>query len=81
MNLMKIFHYSKVEDFGVEYVFTLFKGKRRSFLQVSFDWYDYASFPYLAISLGNNRLFDFLFSCWKVGFSFALFDNTWGSWK
>jgi hypothetical protein len=38
---MKLFDYKKKEDYGMEHVFTLLKGKRRSFIQVSFDWNDY----------------------------------------
>ena len=77
---MKLFDYKKKEDYGMEHVFTLLKGKRRSFIQVSFDWNEYPANPYLQISLGNNRLIDILFWCWKVGFCFELFGFTWGSW-
>jgi hypothetical protein len=77
---MKLFDYKKKEDYGMEHVFTLLKGKRRSFLQVSFSWNDYPDSPYLQIALGNNRLIDILFWCWKVGFAFELFGITWESW-
>jgi hypothetical protein len=80
MNKMKLIDYNKKEDFGVEHTFTLLKGKRRSFLQVSFDWNEYPSGFYLQIGIGNNRLIDILFWCWKVGFAFELFGITWGSW-
>jgi len=32
---MKLLEYRQKEDFGVEHIFTLLKGKRRSFLQMS----------------------------------------------
>ena len=79
---MKFLNYTKKQDYGVEHIFTLIKGKRRSFLQVSFDWTEfYPSGPYLQIGIGNNRLIDILFWCWKIGFAFELFGVTWGSWE
>ena len=78
---MKLFDYHKKEDYGVEHIFTLVKGKRRSFLQVSVDWHEYPSGFYLQVSFGNNRLLDILFWCWKFGFEFELFGITWGSWE
>jgi hypothetical protein len=77
---MKLFDYKKKEDYGMEHVFTLLKGKRRSFLQVSFSWNDYPDSPYLQIAIGNNRVIDILFWCWKIGFAFELFGITWESW-
>jgi len=77
---MKLIDFYTKEDFGPEYVFTLIKGKRRSFLQFSFYWNDYPDLPYLQIAFGNNRLVDILFWCWKVGFAFELLGITWGSW-
>ena len=79
---MKLFDYYRKEDFGIEYTFTLIKGKRRSFLQISFDWNgEYPSGFYLQIGIGNNRLIDILFYYWKIGFAFELFGFTWGSWN
>ena len=78
---MKLFDYYKKEDYGIEHIFTLLKSKRRSFIQVSFDWSEYPSGPYLQISFGNNRLIDILFWCWKIGFAFELFGITWNSWN
>ena len=77
---MKLFDYNRKEDYGVEHIFTLIKGKRRSFLQVSFDWNEYPSGAYLQISIGNNRVIDILFWFWKFGASIELFGITWGSW-
>jgi hypothetical protein len=78
---MKLFDYYKKDDFGPEYTFTLFKGKRRSFIQFSFYWNDYPEFPYLQIGIGNYRLIDILFWCWKIGFALELFGFTWGDWE
>jgi hypothetical protein len=78
---MKLLDYYSKEDFGVEHIFTIIKGKKRSFIQMSFDWSDFTQFPYLAISFGNNRLIDILFWCWRFGFSAEIFGITWNSWK
>ena len=78
---MKLFDYYSKEDFGVEHIFTIIKGKRRSFLQLSLDWNEYPAGPYLQIGIGNNRLIDILFWCWKFGFAFELLGITWGDWE
>ncbi|NBP01964.1 MAG: hypothetical protein EBU90_17920 [Proteobacteria bacterium] len=78
---MKFFDYYKKEDYGVEHIFTLLKGKRRSFLQLSLDWSEYPGSFCLQISLGNNRLIDILFWCWKFGFDFELLGFTWKNWN
>jgi hypothetical protein len=78
---MKLFDYYKKEDMGVSHVFTLFKGKRRSFLQLDLSWNEYPDLPYLQIAFGNNRVIDILFWCWKFGFCFELFGITWRSWE
>ena len=77
---MKLFDYKKKEDYGMEHVFTLLKGKKRSFIQLSFDWNEYPAGPYLQITFGNGRLIDILFWCWKVGFCLEILGNTWESW-
>lgn len=74
---MKIFDYHKKEDFGTEHIFTLFKGKRRSFIQLEISWNDYPDFPYFQISFGNNSLIDILFWVYKFGFALALFSYNW----
>ena len=77
---MKILDCYKKEDYGVNYVFTLLKGKRRSFLQLDLGWNDYPSRVYLQIAFGNNRLFDILFWCWKFSFAVELLGITWRRW-
>jgi len=78
---MKLLDYYKKEDFGVEHIFIIIKGENRSFIQVSFSWNDYPDFPYLQIGIGNNRLIDIIFWCWRFGFSAEIFGVTWGSWE
>jgi hypothetical protein len=77
---LKLIDYYKKEDFGVEHIFTLIKGNERSFIQVEVSWNEYPAFPYFQIALGNNRLIDILFWCWKFGFAFELLGFTWNSW-
>ena len=78
---MKLLDFYTKEDYGTDYIFTLLKGKDRSFIQVEVSWNEYPGFPYLQIALGNNRLIDILFWVWKFGFAFEVFGYTWGSWN
>jgi hypothetical protein len=78
---VKLFDYYKNDDFGVEHVFTLFKGKRRSFIQLGLSWNEIMDSPYLQLSFGNNRVFDILFWVWKIGFCLELLGCNWKSWN
>jgi hypothetical protein len=79
---MKLLDYYSKEDFGVEHIFTIIIGKKRSFLQLSLDWNEFPpGNPYLQIGIGNNRLIDILFWCWRFGFSAEIFGITWNSWE
>ena len=78
---MKLFDYYKNDDCGVEHVFTLLKGKRRSFIQLGLSWNEIMDSPYLQLSFGNNRVFDILFWVWKIGVAFELLGITWKSWN
>jgi hypothetical protein len=78
---MKLLDYYSKEDFGVEHIFTIFKGKRRSFIQLGLSWNEYPGAPYFQLAMGNNRLIDILFWCWKFGFAFELLGITWNSWE
>ena len=78
---MKLLDFYTKEDYGTDYIFTLLKGKDRSFIQVEVSWNEYGGFPYLQIALGNNRLIDILFWVWKFGFAFEVFGYTWNSWE
>ena len=77
---MKLFNYGSRTDYGKEYNFTLLTGKKYSLLQVSFDIGEYGSwieFPYLQISMGYGKLFSFLFSVGKLGFTFDIAGRNW----
>ena len=77
---MKLLEYRQKEDFGTEHIFTLIKGKRRSFIQLGLSWNEYPGAPYFQLAIGNNRVIDILFWCWKFGFAFELLGITWDSW-
>ncbi len=77
---MKLFEYRQKEDFGTEHIFTLLKGKRRSFIQLGLSWNDYCGAPYFQLAIGNNRVIDILFWAWKFSFCFELLGITWDSW-
>jgi hypothetical protein len=80
---MKIFQIAKFytrEDYGKEYCLTLFFNERKALLQVAIDIGDYGSWfdwPYLQISMGYGRLFSFLFSLGKIGFTFDIAGRNW----
>ena len=68
------------EDYGKEYFLFLFLTEKYSLLQVSFDVGEYGSwieFPYLQISMGYGKLFSFLFSLGKLGFTFDIAGRNW----
>ena len=80
---MKMFQVAKWgvrEDYGKEYFLFLFLTEKYSLLQVSFDVGEYGSwieFPYLQISMGYGKLFSFLFSVGKLGFTFDIAGRNW----
>ena len=80
---MKIFQVAKWgvrDDYGKEWYLALFLTERYSLLQVAIDYGEYGKwieFPYLQISMGYGRLFSFLFSIGKLGFSFDIAGRNW----
>ena len=77
MNLVK---YGVRDDYGKEFYFVLCATKRYALLQVAFDYGEYGKWiewPYLQISSGYGRLFSFLFSVGRVGFSFDILGRNW----
>jgi len=80
---MKIFQVAKFyvrEDYGKEYCLSLFLTERYSLLQVAFDIGEYGSwieFPYLQISIGYGKLFSFLFTLGRLGFTFDIAGRNW----
>ena len=80
---MKIFQVAKFyvrKDYGKEYCLSLFLTERYSLLQVAFDIGEYGSwieFPYLQISMGYGKLFSFLFTLGRLGFTFDIAGINW----
>ena len=70
---MKLIKFGTREDYGTEYYMTVLTTKSHSLLQVSFDIGEYGGWiewPYLQITMGYGKLFSFLFSIGKLGFTF-----------
>ena len=77
---MKLIKFGVRDDYGKEYYMTLCTGKYYSLLQIAFDIGEYGKwieFPYLQISMGYGRLFSFLFSIGKLGFTFDICGRNW----
>jgi hypothetical protein len=80
---MKLFQVAKFyvrKDYGKEYCLIFFFTERYSLLQVSFDVGEYGSwieFPYLQISMGYGKLFSFLFTLGKLGFTADFAGRNW----
>jgi len=80
---MKMFQVAKFyvrKDYGTEYCLSLFLTERYSLLQVAFDIGEYGSwveFPYLQISMGYGKLFSFLFTLGRLGFTFDIAGRNW----
>jgi hypothetical protein len=68
------------EDYGKEFYFTFLSTKNYSLLQVAFDIGEYdkwIEWPYLQITMGYGRLFSFLLSVGKLGFTFDIAGRNW----
>jgi hypothetical protein len=77
---MKLFQFGVRDDYGTEVYFTVLTTKRYSLLQLAFDCGEYGGWiewPYLQISMGYGRLFSFLFSIGRVGFTFDIAGRNW----
>ena len=80
---MKLFQVAKFyvrKDYGREYCLSLFLTEKYSLLQVAFDIGEYGSwieFPYLQISMGYGKLFSFLFTLGRLGFTFDIAGRNW----
>lgn len=77
---MKLIKFGIREDYGRECYMTLFTTRHYSFLQIAFDYGEYGGWiewPYLQISMGYGRLFSFLFSIGRLGFTFDICGRNW----
>ena len=77
---MKLFNYGVRNDYGTEWYFTLLTTKHYSLLQAAVDYGEYGKWiewPYIKINMGYGRLFSFLFSIGRVGFTFDIAGRNW----
>ena len=77
---MRFFQFGVRDDYGKEYYMTFLTTRYHSLLQVAIDYGEYGKwieFPYLQISMGYGRLFSFLFSIGRVGFTFDIAGRNW----
>ena len=67
-------------DYGTEWYFTFLTTKHYSLLQAAVDYGEYGKWiecPYIQINMGYGRLFSFLFSIGRVGFTFDIAGRNW----
>jgi hypothetical protein len=77
---MKLIKFGTLEDYGTGYYMTVLTTKSYSLLQVAFDIGEYSrwiEWPYLQITMGYGKLFSFLFSIGKLGFTFDICGRNW----
>jgi len=77
---LKLIQFGVREDYGKEYCLTLLKTKRYSLLQIEVDISEYGDWfelPYLQINMGYGRLFSFLFTIARFGFTFDIIGRNW----
>ena len=77
---MKLINFGTRCDYGKEFYLILFQTKRYALFQAEFDIGEYSSWfelPYLQFSMGNGRLFSFLLTASKFGFSFDIAGRSW----
>jgi hypothetical protein len=77
---MKLIQFSVSEDFGKEYCLVLLKMKNYSLLQLEVsigEYSDWFELPYIQICSGYGRLFSFLFTVSRFGFTFDIFSRNW----
>ena len=71
--------YNHREDFGHEWYVQILNIRRKSLLQASVSWNDYASWPYIQITSGSGTALSILFWAYKFGFDIDILSRTW-SW-
>ena len=77
---MKLLNFGIRRDYGREYYMTLLTTKHYSLLQFAIDCGEYGKWiewPYIQINMGYGRLFSFLFSIGRVGFTFDIAGRNW----
>lgn len=83
--MMDFLRLSHREDFGHDFYFQFINFskhfpqpfKRRSLLQFSVSWNDYASWPYIQVTFGSSGVMGILFWVYKFGFDLDFLTYTW----
>ena len=77
---MKLIQFGILEDFGKEYYMKILTTKKYTLLQASFgvgEYGEWIEFPCLQITMGYDKLFSFLLSIGKLGFTFDISGRNW----
>jgi len=74
---MKLFHFEKQSDWGTDYYFSFLKTSKYTFLQVCLSLCEYPAWPYLQITMGENKLFGFFCYFYKFGADFDILARNW----
>ena len=77
---MKLFYFDKHDDYGIDYYFGILKTPKYTVLQCSVSYCEYAAWPYLQITMGENKLFGIFCYFWRLGFDVDIISRTW-NWK
>ena len=74
---MKILDFEKRTDYGTDYYFSFLKTQQYTALQISVSYCEFASWPYLQITVGQNKLLGFFCYVWKIGADIDIVSRTW----
>jgi hypothetical protein len=77
MQSFKLFDFEKRDDYGTDLYFSFLKTQSYTALQVSVSYCEYAAWPYLQITVGQNKLFGIFFYIWKIGADIDIASRTW----
>ena len=74
---MKIFDFKNRTDYGTDLYFSFLKTSKYTALQVSVSYCEYPAWPYLQITMGENKLFGIFCYFWRLGFDVDILSRTW----
>ena len=74
---MKLFDFKKRTDYGTDLIFSFLKTPKYTSLQISVSYCEYAAWPYLQITMGENKLFGIFCYFWRLGFDVDVIARTW----
>jgi hypothetical protein len=77
MKTLKLFGFEKRDDYGTDYYFSFLKTPKYTFLQASLSICEIPGWPYLQITMGENKLFGVFCYFWRIGFDVDVISRTW----